>query len=452
MNLSKKYVLIIVFSILLFPISYLGVNFIYYIVLSQIGNLSSEDFYTKEEVEKRWEGLSESQSGKSDEAILSRLQTEVNQYPGSRVLWVSDDGERLLVVGDWNDLEGGDWDASQTVRFMDRQQNDAYFTTNTYIDGSNHSGYVFLEVPSSSLGTSWEVLRDRYAFIWFFALGFIWMLFIFISWLFFKKISNRLTNMQNSMEISSNQMVPMKLTVHKEDEIGQLEHSFNDMVEKLNESRQKEKDEEAIRKQLVSSLSHDLRTPLSIINGHAHKMSQIELSDEVRDSVTVIQDKVAFLAELIDNLSSFTVLREGKLPMHPQMVDIVQATKSSLIAYYPILEEKGFDIDIDLQGSIQWYIDETWFRRILDNLFQNVKRHAGEGKYLAVSTTEMHGREALRIEDRGPGMRAVSDQKGTGIGLSIVEMMLDQMNLEKTVYDGASGTTILIYPKPQDLY
>src|SRR5699024_5990223 len=216
------------------------------------------------------------------------------------------------------------------------------------IEGSQHSGYAFLEVPNASLGSSWEVLRDRYAFVWFIVLGLIWFLFIFISWLFFKKISNRLTKMQNSMEISNNQAVPTKIAVDQEDEIGQLELSFNYMVEKLNESRQKEKNEEAIRKQLISSLSHDLRTPLSIINGHAHKINQLETNSDVRESNAVIIEKVDFLAELIDNLSSFTVLREGKLPLNKQLVDIVQVAKSSLIAYYPILEEKGFAVDVKL--------------------------------------------------------------------------------------------------------
>lgn len=422
----------------------------YYVVINQIGNLSSEDFYTQEEVETNWKAFSESLEGMTDESVFSHLDNQAKQYPQSRVIWISDKGEVLFTLGKTDELVGT-WDASQIVQFIEQQQEDDYFTANAYINGSQHSGYVFLEVPSASLGSSWEVLRDRYAFVWFIVLGLIWFLFIFISWLFFKKISNRLTKMQNSMEISNNQVVPTKIAVGKEDEIGQLELSFNRMVEKLNESRQKEKDEEAIRKQLISSLSHDLRTPLSIINGHAHKINQLETNSDVRESNAVIIEKVDFLAELIDNLSSFSVLREGKLPLNKQLVDIVHVAKSSLIAYYPILEEKGFDIDVELNKSIQWHVDETWFRRIMDNLLQNVLRHAAKGKYLSVSTTRTNGIDGLKIEDRGPGMKTISNQKGAGIGLSIVDMMLDQMDLDKVVYDGDSGTTIIILPNKKDL-
>jgi len=449
-KLSKKYILIIIFSILLFPISYLGVNFVYYVVINQIGDLSSENFYTKEEVEKGWKELSESIEGDPDDSVFSHLENRAKQYPQSSVIWISDKGDLLLAIGETEEWEST-WNTSQIVKFIEQQQGDDNFTANAYIEGSQHSGYAFLEVPNASLGSSWEVLRDRYAFVWFIVLGLIWFLFIFISWLFFKKISNRLTKMQNSMEISNNQAVPTKIAVDQEDEIGQLELSFNYMVEKLNESRQKEKNEEAIRKQLISSLSHDLRTPLSIINGHAHKINQLETNSDVRESNAVIIEKVDFLAELIDNLSSFTVLREGKLPLNKQLVDIVQVAKSSLIAYYPILEEKGFAVDVKLNKSIQWYIDETWFRRILDNLLQNVLRHAAKGKYLSVSTTQANGMDALKIEDRGPGMKVISNQKGTGIGLSIVDMMLEQMNLNKIVYDGTSGTTIIILPSKTDL-
>ncbi|MFT0799927.1 ATP-binding protein [Bacillus swezeyi] len=84
-------------------------------------------------------------------------------------------------------------------------------------------------------------------------------------------------------------------------------------------------------------------------------------------------------------------------------------------------------------------------KRILDNLFQNILRHAYSGKYVSVKTKMSGGRPVLQIKDRGPGFDAVSGKKGAGIGLSIIEMMLKQMDLHSKINSDSDGTMFMIY-------
>ncbi|WP_416150009.1 ATP-binding protein [Salipaludibacillus sp. HK11] len=437
--------MIILLSIFIFPVSYLGVNFLYYSLITHVGNFTSEEFYNPDEIEEEWEIIVNSIEGRTTNDVSSYLKN-IDEYPEAHVRWISDEGEVLTYIGQ-NEALNEKWNVSETIDYMRaNNQKKQYFTTLSYLEGSENSGYAMLQIPQSYMGTEWEVLRERYSFVWFFALGLIWFLFVFISWVFFNKLRKRLVKIQMNMEINENQLIPSKMSVQINDEIGQLEDSFNKMVDQLNESHKKEKSEEAIRKNLISSLSHDLRTPLSIINGHTHKLIQLQLTEEAKKSVIVINQKVDFMAELIDNLTSYTVLSEGKLPLNKQTTDVVAVVRSSFIAWYSIFEELEFEIDVQLNEPIHWDIDEIWLRRILDNLFQNVQRHARDGKYILIETCKENGLTVLKIHDHGSGMIKNSKRTGAKIGLSIVEMMLKQMNLKKTVTNDLKGTTITIFP------
>ncbi|XBO85630.1 histidine kinase dimerization/phospho-acceptor domain-containing protein [Bacillus licheniformis] len=116
--------------------------------------------------------------------------------------------------------------------------------------------------------------------------------------------------------------MPKPLVIKQFDELGQVEHSFNQMVDKLRISRRKEQDEAEIRKNLIAGLSHDLRTPLTIIRGHTFSLRDENISEKGKHSLQMINDKISFIGDLIDNLSSFTLLAASKLPIFKERSDI----------------------------------------------------------------------------------------------------------------------------------
>ncbi|MEK5641547.1 hypothetical protein BK138_10490 [Paenibacillus rhizosphaerae] len=91
-----------------------------------------------------------------------------------------------------------------------------------------------------------------------------------------------------------------------------------------------------------------------------------------------------------------------------------------------------------------WRIDPFCFRIIVDNLFQNVIRHAKVGRYIGIFCREQDGEMVVGIRDRGPGMAYRSDAKGAEIGLSIVSLMIRDKNLKYKIDSGNNGTTIYI--------
>lgn len=440
MKLSTKYILVVLLSILIFPISFFGVNFLYYLLLNLLSIIYDEESISEKELEQLWEEKIASLEYQSTNRIINKLD-DFDIVSDKEIYWISDDGEMIFST----EHQEYSLNVTDTIEFVQNKQAENYYSNFTYLEGEKKSGYVILQTPQDNLGTNREMLDQKYSSFWYLFLFTIWSLFVYITWLFFKQTSNRLTEIQVHMEENKNKLTPSKMVVEKNDEIGALQESFNLMVDDLNESHNKEEKEKMIRKQLISSLSHDLRTPLSIINGHVHRLRELPFNKEVEESLLVITKKVTFLSELIDNLSSYTVLSEGRLPMTMKKTEVIPIIRTSLIDWYPVFEDMGFETEFDLSHSFIWEIDEIWISRILNNLFQNVKRHAYQGKYISVKTGEKENVEYVAIQDHGPGMDNLSAKKGKGIGLSIVYKMLEQMNLSLDITSHHGGTLVTIY-------
>ncbi|WMT41153.1 HAMP domain-containing sensor histidine kinase [Paenibacillus sp. D2_2] len=219
------------------------------------------------------------------------------------------------------------------------------------------------------------------------------------------------------------------------------------MVGKLEEGKRREQEEETLRKNLINNLSHDLRTPLTVLSGHIYALDKQPLPEEAHESVQLMKTKISDLDHLIDHLLSYNLLSSGRYAMSARAQDILRIVRVSAAAWYPIWEKSELEIDINLpDGPLIWEVDEQAFRRILDNLFQNLNRYASSGKYVGIATVQRNGHAALLIADRGPGFNAETPSKGAGLGLTIVDLIMKQMKLVLDIDTSETGTSIYIYP------
>mgnify|MGYP002399233602 FL=1 len=278
-------------------------------------------------------------------------------------------------------------------------------------------------------------------------LCFIFIAFVILSWLFFLKLQHRLVRLQKVMSLSAaNHSFPKPLSVPSDrmDEIDQLGSSFNWMIHQLEDSRKREYEEEVLRHRLIANLSHDLRTPLTIMRGHITRLNKEALSLEGQDSLTEINHTITRVGNLMDDLLTYTLLTSGKHPCEPVSTDIGRLVRASAAAWYPVFEEKEIQLEVDLPAdeTFYWEADPTWMTRVLDNLFQNIVRHAAGGKYASIVVDV--DKEQIIVADRGPGLDSPSVERGSGIGLSTCHYMLKQMNLKADFRSNSNGTTVAI--------
>lgn len=446
-SLMTRYLFLILFALVLFPL----VPAIYYSPL-----LFNKELYDPEEIEDIWKREAADLDGQEEEVIHHRLQSINNKYPKAKVFWINGSGESNFI-GNRSAEIPENWTFTDSLVFMEEskfhvdtflQKKDPQniFTITALIGNDPRQGVMVLQVPITDTNLGSISLTEDFPFVIFFISTF--GAFLLISWFFFFNIRKRLVKLQFAMSETGDEGIPDEVMIKKIDEIGKLEEAFNEMINQLKCSREREKKEENLRKQLIANISHDLRTPLTVMRQHVYSVKKYPTSSAAIESLQIVENKLDDMDKMINNLLSYTLLSSGKHPINMRDMDILDEVRKVIAEWYPIFEEYKFDIDIELpERSLIWMVDPIWFKSILDNLIQNVIRHARSGRYIGIQTVERQGSTFIVIKDKGVGFGQESEAKGAGIGLSIVSLMIKEMNLDWEISTTSEGTSIYLRMK-----
>ncbi|MEN2767437.1 HAMP domain-containing sensor histidine kinase [Ornithinibacillus xuwenensis] len=441
-SLLAKYMLIIFLAIILLQLAYLIIA-MFTMFGQSFQNSEADKNDTAMIVEEKWHEDANSMEHVNKEVIQNLFNKWKEDYPEAGMFWVNGNG-RLAIEIDATEGLPLEWSTGETVKFIKERYDSDPFTVIAFAGEDESNGFIVLEVPRIIFSPPLSQLTEKYGVLLFFGVLAIILLFIIISFLFFRRIQKRLIQLQDAMELRDVDGLPIEVKVKKKDEIGQLELSFNQMVFEIRESRKREQEEEQLRRELIANLSHDLRTPLTKVRAQSYTIMKEDLSVEGKHAVKAIESSIANIDRLIENLMSYTLLMASKYKYAPKETDVTRFLREFIATWYPAFEKEGFEIDVSISSVGKWRIDPTWMGRILDNLFQNVLRHAKEGKYIGVKTESSIHSDAIIICDRGQGFQQESQEKGAGIGLTIVDRMINGMNLEWTINSKDNGTLIRI--------
>lgn len=441
-SLLAKYMLIIFVALSLIQASFI-------IIVTLFVQFSDIDSETEdaEWIEKQWHDEANALTNVTEEAIRAHFEKWKKEYPKAGMFWVDGEG-RLAIELDAAQNLPETWTASVTAKFIKERYGGEPFTVIAFVGKDETNGFIVFELPRTEFLPPMQRAYAQYSYILLVIVLAIVLLFIFVSYLFFRGIRKRLVHLQQAMS-ARNGGLPQEIEVQKQDEISQLEQTFNQMVRELRESKQREQEEEQLRKELIANLSHDLRTPLTKINAQTYALARENLPQKAREAVNALQASIEDIDRLIENLMSYTLLIASKYKLERQEVDVVRFVRETLATWYPVFEKEDFEMEVDLKPlkEARWNVDPLWLKRIFDNLLQNVLRHAKSGRYVGVKTESTQEYDAFLIIDKGEGMEASSKEKGAGIGLSIVDMMVKGMGIDWEISSSRRGTVVKIIKK-----
>ena len=218
---------------------------------------------------------------------------------------------------------------------------------------------------------------------------------------------------------------------------------------------------EETNKQLMTSLSHDVRTPLTTLIGYldaAHK--EVVTEKEREDYIETARHKAYDLKEYIDVLFDWFKLNSNEFALEMRTVEIAELTRNILIDWIPILEDKQIDYVIDIpEQPFLVQLDPDAYMRILNNLMQNAIAHSHADK-IKITLSEHDDKIQIQLADNGIGMEKEDvkhiferlykcdkgrSEKGSGLGLSIVHQLIEKMNGQITAEsEPGSGTTFTL--------
>lgn len=222
-----------------------------------------------------------------------------------------------------------------------------------------------------------------------------------------------------------------------------LKNKFNEMIATLNQSIQEKEVLQQTQKTLLLNLSHDIRTPIASIKAYASALNDgLVEEDKKRRYYNTILLKSQRIAELTDQMFDLLKLENNTYSLNMTKRNLCEVLRESILEYYEEIEEKGFEIEVDLpEKDILVMMDEKYFRRLIGNLLLNALKYNEEGTRLCIRVEEKGGLKII-ISDNGKGIpekiqneifnpfvrgdESRNSNGGTGLGLAIVKMIVQK--------------------------
>ena len=246
--------------------------------------------------------------------------------------------------------------------------------------------------------------------------------------------------------------------------VSPLAYEINEIVVSYESRLSIVRQAEETNRQLMTSLSHDVRTPLTTLIGYldaAHK--GLVIGKDRDDYIEIARRKAHDLKEYIDVLFDWFKLNSNEFALEIHPVEVSELTRNILIDWIPIFEDKQVDYDIDIpEQPVRVRLDMDSYMRIINNLIQNVIAHSHADK-IKISLSKKENNMELLLADNGVGIEKEDlkhiferlykcdkgrSEKGSGLGLSIVHQLVEKMGGSITVesFPGEGTEFMLLFP------
>lgn len=269
------------------------------------------------------------------------------------------------------------------------------------------------------------------------------------------KLSTAISNMGQGQ---LNQIVETNST----DELGQVIQGFNQMSAAVTDAN-------ARRDQMTADIAHELRSPLTVINGYLEAMQDGSL-DITRERLAFVQDEVNQLNRLVDDLRTLALADSGELIIQKSEINIKNLITHLSHSYKLIAESREITLSFANYGFNTLYADEGRLIQVISNLLNNAFRHTEPGGSISVKAYNLSdGSTTFEVEDTGEGIPAedlpnvfnrfyrVDSSRQTkegesGLGLSIVKAIAEAHRGRVDVQSEVGvGTTFTITFPPEPL-
>ena len=236
---------------------------------------------------------------------------------------------------------------------------------------------------------------------------------------------------------------------------------------KLDEVKLKEREEtDRMKSRFFANISHEFRTPLTLIKGPAEKINKDSSGDEIEKQTGVIKKNADRLLSLINQLLDLSKLEAGKLELKASKSNIVPFIKGITMSFESIAERKDIMLKVKAgKDEIELYFDKEMITKIMTNLLSNAFKFTPKGGQIRVSVNESENDSIIiKVRDTGVGISEqelsklfdrfyqvdssqTREHEGTGIGLALtkelVELHQGKISVTSKLGEGTEFTVML---------
>lgn len=322
--------------------------------------------------------------------------------------------------------------SSEKGSFLSVITNERFGTTEYLYGGYLHDDYMlFINASREPIGPAVEVIKKQLIFI---SLTTFFMA-LFITLL----LSNRLSRPFKQITASADRLASGDYTTHFGDggykEINELSDALNYAAAEISKV-------DALRNDLIANVSHDLRTPLTMIKAYAEMIRDLsgDNPEKRAEHLEVIIDETDRLSELVSNILELSKLQNGSVQIESCEFSIHDFIDSSAARCRYLEEHEGYSFEIERDADVLCRGDELRLSQVLSNFINNAVNYSGDSRRIIIRQRNLEHVVRIEVVDFGVGIereklpiifdryyrdeRTKRDVVGSGLGLSIVKEIL----------------------------
>lgn len=313
--------------------------------------------------------------------------------------------------------------------------------------------YLYVNSPLEPIGSLIIFLQEQYLTYAVIILFASIVISLFISY----RLSGPFVKMKSAAD---------KLALAKYDEVkfeGSYFSEVDELAKTLNDATTQLSKVDELRKDLIANMSHDIKTPLTMIKAYAEMIRDISgsIQEKREEHLDVIVKEVDYMDHLVNDMQELSRMQSDNYQLNRENFDIVEKVTDVIAAFKILTEDSNIQIVLDSEPSIIAYGDSHKIGQVIYNFVSNAVKHSEENKEIRIRITKKEEIVHFEIQDYAGGIPAdqlpyIWDRYyridktfrrstlGTGLGLAIVRAILDNHQAKYGV-DSVEGSGSLFW-------
>lgn len=299
--------------------------------------------------------------------------------------------------------------------------------------------YAFFNTSLEPIENSISVLKSQFIYI---VLGAFILCFI-IAIVLSKVISKPIIDINNNAK----KLAKGKYNMSFKTTADILE--INELAETLDYVRDELERTDTLRRDLMANVSHDLKTPLTMIKAYAEMVRDLDTDDKEKtiQNLNIIIDECDRLNDLVNDILELSKIQENIEELHRENIDIIRLINNILKRYKFLEEKENYKFIFNAKDKIIVNADKQKLEQVIYNLINNAVKYTGKDKKIEIKLKEENNKLKVSIINTGKGIdkkdikyiwdkyykvekKYQRSQVGSGLGLNIVKNILEQHNYE----------------------
>lgn len=234
------------------------------------------------------------------------------------------------------------------------------------------------------------------------------------------------------------------------------------IMQNLNVMTAELKKMEILRSDFISNVSHEIKTPLAIVQSYANMLKSTQDEEERQKYLQIIISATKKLSELISNILKLNKLESSKTKPANQAFNLTTSLGECVLAFEDVIESKNINLECELDDVII-SSDQALLELVWNNLISNAVKFTGEGGNISIKLKKWGYNAIITVSDNGCGMNAEEGKRifekfyqadtshskqGNGLGLALVKRVIDilgaQIKVESEVGKGSTFSVTLV--------